>query len=196
MRKLLIPEALRAEFDTVEAVWSSNGETRRVDALMLSWTKYEKQLRRLFSFSIFQHPNTTAASLESVISVFAANRNLNPETLISGIESLGVAPLSKLLGKSYKPLWAEIKRIKKYRNKIMHGQHTGQGVKSPQLEQDVIHIINWVSAVAQSAEAEFGYDGLKRKTYVPAKSRAKVHAKSCPFSTPEKLQLWLSTLKS
>ena len=50
MRKLVIPEALKVEFATVETLWNSDVETRRVDALALSWIKYEKQLRRLFSF--------------------------------------------------------------------------------------------------------------------------------------------------
>jgi hypothetical protein len=56
MLKLNIPETLRVEFSTVQALWDSEAETRRVDALILSWTKYEKQLRRLFCFLVFQHP--------------------------------------------------------------------------------------------------------------------------------------------
>src|SRR5437867_3011469 len=164
MRKLTIPEALKTEFASVEAIWDTSGETRRVDALVLSWVKYEKQLRRLFSFFVFQHPKITASTLDAVIAAFAENRNLYPETFISGIKALGVAPLPKLLGSSYTKLWSEITRIKKYRNKLMHGQLTGQGIKSPQLEQDVIHIIDWISAVAHAADATFGYDGLRRNT--------------------------------
>ena len=151
MRKLTIPEALKTEFATVEAIWNTVGETRRVDALVLSWVKYEKQLRRLFSFFVFQHPEITPSKLDAVITTFAENRNLYPETFISGIDALGVTPLPELLGPSYPQLWAEIKRIQKYRNKIMHGQHTGQGITSAQLERDVIHIIGWIDADAHAA---------------------------------------------
>src|ERR1019366_4748399 len=56
MRKLVIPDALKDEFATVEVLWYSNAETKRVDSLALSWIKYEKQLRRLFTFFIYQHP--------------------------------------------------------------------------------------------------------------------------------------------
>lgn len=194
MRKLFIPEPLKTEFATVEAIWNTNGETRRVDALMLSWIKYEKQLRRLFSFFVFQHPNITKKTLDSVISAFAANRNLYPETFIAGIKALGVTPLPKLLGSSHAPLWAEITRIKRYRNKIMHGQHTGQGITSAQLERDVMHIINWISAVADAADAAVGYDGLRRRTYVAAKASANVHVQKYPFSNPTELKAWLATL--
>lgn len=49
MLKLIVPKALEQEFATVEALWHATGETGRVDALLLSWVKYEKQLWRLFA---------------------------------------------------------------------------------------------------------------------------------------------------
>jgi hypothetical protein len=194
MRKLIIPNALKDEFATVEALWQCGGTTRRVDALVISWVKYEKQLRRLFSFFIFQHPSITEKTLDEVISVFANNRDLYPETFISGIEKLGVKPIPKLLGGAHTSLWAEIRRIKIYRNKIMHGQHTGQGIQSAQLERDIIHIIKWISALAEASEAEFGYDGLKRGVYRLAKASAKVPVQKYPFSNVKELKNWLSTL--
>lgn len=195
MRKLEIPPALKIEFATVEVIWHSTAETRRVDALLLSWVKYEKQLRRLFSFFIFQHPKITADKIDSVISAFAGNRNLCPETFISGISSLGVTPLPKLLGDIHTKLWPEITRIKKYRNKIMHGQHTGEGITSLQLEYDVILLVTWISSLAQAALHTYGYDGIKRKTYIAAKQSAKISVEKYPFSTPDELKTWLSTLK-
>lgn len=195
MRKLLIPEALKVEFATVEAIWHTTGETRRVDSLVLSWVKYEKQLRRLFSFFVFQHPKITADKLDEVIAAFAENNKLYPETFISGIEKLGVTPLHKLMGDNYTKLWPEISRIKKYRNKIMHGQHTGQNIQSAQLERDVIHLINWIASLAQVADAAFGYDGLRRKTYIAAKACSNVPVQQYPFSNPTELKKWLSTLK-
>jgi hypothetical protein len=83
MRKLVVPEALRDEFATVTALWESHAVTRRVDALALSWIKYEKQLRRLFSFLVFRYPKVTEEELDTVIAAFAENRDLYPETFIS-----------------------------------------------------------------------------------------------------------------
>jgi hypothetical protein len=59
MLKLVIPPALKQEFATIDALWASGAETRRVDSLLLSWIKYEKQLRRLFCFLVYQHPKVT-----------------------------------------------------------------------------------------------------------------------------------------
>ena len=195
MLKLIIPEALKVEFATVEAIWYSDGETRRVDSLVLSWVKYEKQLRRLFSFFVYQHPKINADKLDEVMAVFAEKSNLYPESFISGIEKLGVTPIQKLMGENYTKLWPEITRIKKYRNKIIHGQHAGQNIQSVQLESDVNHIINWISSLAEAADSAFGYDGLKRRTYVAAKASANVSVQLYPFSNPTELKKWLSSLK-
>lgn len=194
MLKLTIPENLVEEFATVDTLWHSAGKTRRVDALMLSWVKYEKQLRRLFCFFVFQHPEIGEDQIEQVIAVLADNRNLYPETFIAGIRALGVTSVPDLLGPRYKDLWNEITRIKKYRNKLMHGQITGQGITSRQLERDVFWIIQWVSCLATAAENTFGYDGLKRNTYRVARSTSKIPVGKYPFTTPAELKHWLSDL--
>ena len=194
MRKLVIPEALKDEFATVEALWNSDATTRRVDALALSWIKYEKQLRRLFSFLVFQHPKITEGQLDAVIAAFAENRNLYPEAFISAIKQLGVTPIPELLGDSYARLWPEIRRIKRYRNKIMHGQNTGEKIKSPTLERDVVYLVEWISLVAQAASTSFGYDGLKRNTFSAAKASTRTATEQYPFSTPSELTMWLGKL--
>lgn len=192
MRRLLVPNTLKSEFATVEALWHSGAETRRVDSLALSWIKYEKQLRRLFSFFVFQHPKVTEAHLDSVIAALANNKNLYPETFISAMKKLGVMSLSDLMGESYARLWPEIERIKQYRNKIMHGQNTGKRLSSPVLERDVLHLVDWISSLALAAERSFGYDGLKRNTYSVAKSATAAHLREYPFSTMAELEQWLS----
>jgi hypothetical protein len=194
MRRLVIPEALKEEFATVEALWHSDATTRRVDALALSWIKYEKQLRRLFSFLVFQNPKIAEGQLDAVIAAFAESHNLYPETFISAIKQVGVTSIPDLLGESYARLWPEIRRIKRYRNKIMHGQNTGQGIKSATLERDVIYLVEWISLVAQAAATSFGYDGLTRNTFSAAKRSRIATVQAYPFSTPAELKSWLSKL--
>ncbi|HWP93382.1 MAG TPA: hypothetical protein VNN20_14405 [Thermodesulfobacteriota bacterium] len=121
-------------------------------------------------------------------------RNLYPETFIAGIKALGVTTVPELLDERHAKLWAEICRIKKYRNKLIHGQITGQGISSAQLEQDTLWIIEWISCLAQAAENTFGYDGLKRNTYRNAKSISKINVERYPFSTAEEFKQWLSRL--
>ncbi len=194
MLKLSIPPPLKQEFATVEALWYSTAETRGVDALVLSWVKYEKQLRRLFCFLVFQHPKISAETIDAIIAVLARNRKLYPRTFVAGINALGVASVADLLSPRYAELSREISRIKKYRDKLIHGQITGQGIETPQLERDVLWIVDWVACLAVAAENTFGYDGLKRNTYRIAKATSSIAVANYPFSTTTEFKNWLSKL--
>lgn len=193
MRQLTIPDKLKEEFATIEALWNTTAETKRVDCLVLSWVKYEKQLRRLFSFFVFQHPNITEEDVGDVVLTFAENNRLYPETFIEGITRLGVASVSEIIGDSYEELWSEIDRIKSYRNKIMHGQLTGKDLQCSQLENDVIMIVRWMAALADAADAAYGYDGVRRNTFVFSK-KTQINIQNYPFSDVNGLREWLRTL--
>lgn len=194
MQKLVIPQKLQLEFATVELLWRSSAVTRCTDALLLSWVKYEKQLRRLFCFLIFQHPNITRETIESVVATLADNKKLNPETFLAGIRALGVTPVPRLLDAHYLRLCPELTRIKKSRNKLMHGQITGRNISADQLEQDILILIEWISRLANAAQLAFGYDGLRRNTYISAKSIAKINVTKYPFTNVTEFRSWLSTL--
>ena len=192
MLRLAIPDPLKQEFATVEALWHSTAETRRVDALVLSWLKYEKQLRRLFCFLLYQHPNITADNIDAIVAVLAGNQELYPGTFIAGIKALGVVSVSDLLARRYAELSRELDRIRRYRNKLVHGQITGHGIRSPQLERDVLWIVEWIACLATAAENTFGYYGLKRNTYRVAKATSNIAEAKYPFTTPTELKKWLS----
>jgi hypothetical protein len=194
MRKLNIPVRLQLEFATVLTLWQSSAETRRVDALVLSWVKYEKQLRRLFCFLVFQHPQITTESLDPIISALVENKNLYPESFITGINLLGVTQVSQLIGSDHARLWKEIHRIKLYRNKLMHGQVTGLQLSSSMLERDVLLIIEWIGRLAEGAQSAFGYDGLTRNTFRAAKATSQINVSMYPFSTVSEFGGWLSRL--
>jgi hypothetical protein len=189
-----LPISLKAEFATVNAVWTCEGSTSRVDALILSWVKYEKQLRRLFSFLVFQHPNVTKDSIKSVISILAKNTKLYPDTYVMCIEKLGVTSIPILLGLKYEALAPELARIRDYRNKLVHGQITGQDIQTAQIERDVGYVIEWVATLASAAEAEFGYDGIRRNTFITAKAVTKVAVKAYPFDSPAEFEAWLNKI--
>jgi hypothetical protein len=194
MLKLVIPPALEQEFATVESLWRSDAETRRVDSLLLSWVKYEKQLRRLFCFLVYQHPGIQGAAINAVITMLAQNNRLYPRSFIRGIEALGTASVSSLVGPNYARLASEIATIEKYRNKLIHGQVTGLAVRSPQLERNVRSLIEWVSLLADGADRVFGYDGLQRNTFKQAKAAARIVVTNFPFSSPKGFEAWLKRL--
>jgi hypothetical protein len=194
MQTLSLPAPLREEFATVEILWHSTAKTRFADALILSWTKYEKQLRRLFCFLVFQHPEIKEANINEVIASLAESRDLYPQTFIEGIEQLGVASVPTLLASRYAELWQEVARIQKYRNKLIHGQITGSDIKSVQLKHDILWIVDWISCLATAADNTFGYDGLERNTYRTAKAAKKIAVNKYPFNAPADLKGWLSKL--
>jgi hypothetical protein len=191
MNKLTIPKLLKKEFQTVEAVWLSGAETLRVDSLLLSWVKYEKQLRRLFSFLVFQHPAFTKKEIDEIISLMAERYDLTPEVFHMAIDRLGIVTIETLVGATYSQRLSEMQRIRKIRNKLMHGQITGLGIPSSQLEQDVLHVIQWISGVAIGAEKAFGYDGLRRNTFIHAKTATPLAVSKYPFAKVNELQNWL-----
>lgn len=190
MRKLVIPPKLTEEFVTIELIYRSVGKTRRVDAMLLTWIKYEKQLRKLFCFLVYQHPNIDRANSTEIMDAMAGNRNLNPASLQDCIAALGVTPVPTLVGNDHAALKAELDRIKKYRNKLMHGQISGQSIQSAQLERDIGWIIKWMTALADGADEAFGYDGLRRNTFTNAK-KANVVVQKFPFKDGKTFDKWL-----
>ena len=133
-------------------------------------------------FFVFQHSKISADQIDAVIAVLAENSNLYRETFIAGIEALGITSVPSLLDSRHAELWHQTTRIKKYRNKLMHGQITGQNIKSPQLERDVLWIVEWVGCLAAAAESAFGYDGIKRNTYSVARAASKIAVAKYPFT--------------
>jgi hypothetical protein len=194
MKPLTLPSCLLNEFATVQAVIGSYGSTRRVDALLLTWVKYEKQLRRLFCFLVFQHSSVNETNLEEMIEVLSNNRHLYPETFQKGINQLNNGTVADLVGDRYEELAAELSRIKEYRNKLMHGQVTGQKIQSRTLEKDVRTLVDWIAALAAGADQRFGYDGIKRNTYRAAKESSKIEVSSYPFNNSDEFKKWLTKL--
>lgn len=192
MRKLDIPVALSKEFETVLAMWQSQAETRRVDALLLSWIKHEKQLRRLFCFLVFQHPDFSEHDIDDIIVVLAERYDISPEVFRRSIDTLGCKSIAGLLGQTYVKHANDMERIRLIRNKLMHGQITGMKISSPQLERDVQIVIDWIAALAVAAQQEFGYDGVKRNTFSHAKSANQIGVQNYPFQTTDGLREWLT----
>ncbi len=183
---------LRDEFVTVDAVLVSGGQTSRVDAFILTWVKMEKQLRRLFCFLVFQHPNFSDKNIDAVIKVITDNTSLYYSSFIRCIDKLGPFCVRDLIGSKYDYLIAEIKRIQNYRNKILHGQITGQNITSRQLERDVTILRDWISLLASSSSSKLGYNGVGRNTFRKAKAALPILKDRYPFENVQQFKQWLS----
>jgi len=179
------------EFSTVDAVLACGGSTRRVDALALCWIKKEKQLRRLFCYLVYQAPYVSEKNRDDYIAVMALNKNLYAESFIRGFDALCPIPLRTTVGGGYDRYMADIDRIKRYRNKILHGQITGLNLTSRKLETDVTLLRQWVIIVAESCLATIGYDGVGRNTFRKARDATRFVVPNYPFTTVGTFDTWL-----
>jgi len=95
MTALAIPAALKDEFATVEAIWGlTHASTRGLDALILTWVKYEKQTRRLFSFLVLQHFGEDSVAQAAVKrAILASVRESSRATVRAEGARSGVRPL-------------------------------------------------------------------------------------------------------
>lgn len=129
---------------------------------------------------------------KALVHVFVGNTNLYAHSFIKCIDALGSVKVQTLIGPDYARYKDEIARIKRYRNKIMHGQITGQNLQSPQLEKDVRLLRGWIEMLAAGAERNFGYDGIARNTFIKAKSTIAISKIKYPFATVQEFKQWLN----
>jgi hypothetical protein len=148
------------EFAAIELLVGSPLETRGVDAFALCIIKMERQLRRLFTFSVFQYPGFTYGSVPDMKAALAAERNIYFEGFIEGFETIHPVSISHLIGEAYSRLQPVLSVVTTHRNKIFHGQLTGQELSRDDLLAYVDTIGDWCRLLGGGARRYFGYEGF------------------------------------
>lgn len=194
MQSIELHPFLEAEFETVVAILNSKAKTKTVDAFILSWVKLEKQLRRIFSYLIYQHPAVDHENYEQIVVVLAQNQNLSPRTLIAAINLICIVTVQQMIGSDYQKLRDQLARLRIQRNKIAHGMVTGKNVDSRTLEKDVIILISWITKLAVGAKTAIDYDGLVRNTFQISKSSPSVAVLNWPFDSVVTFEEWLTNI--
>ena len=152
--------SFQREFETVDLlVDSGTAETRGVDAFVLCIIKMERQLRRLFTFSIFQFPCFTYASVPDLKAALV-NERIYFEGFIKGFESIHPKSIADLIGADYSRLQSLPAIVTKHRNKIFHGQITGQELSREMLLDYVSNLREWCKLLGEGAFNYFGYGGF------------------------------------
>jgi hypothetical protein len=155
------------EFSTVDILLQSDADSRAVDAFVISWVKLEKQLRRLTSNLIFQHSNIEkgVSGHEGVIrNAILQKRTANHDRFIGAIYLLSGHSVKYLVGDQYPTLKREIGTAYKYRNKIFHGQQTGQSLTRSDLEKCIASMKDWCELLAKGASEHIGYNGFSKNS--------------------------------
>jgi hypothetical protein len=160
------------EFATVDLVLGSDAETRAVDAFALSLIKAERQARKLLTYLVYQHPWCSRATATELKRALESSHKVYFNGLLAGWDALYPRPVEQLVGTEYKRLRERIDAATKHRNKIFHGQLTGQGLSRAALLSFVTDLRTWCEALGRAAQAEVGYDGCGRNSLRKARDAA------------------------
>ena len=156
---------LEKEFKTVDLILKSDAETRGVDAFALSLIKAERQIRRIFTYLMFQFPCFNLKHWKGFRKVLSDDNKLYFDNFLKGINEIWPQKIETLIGKEYATLYKKIEEATGYRNKIFHGQLTNEKLKRSDLIDLVNNIKKWCNVVAIAAKKNFGYDGFGRNSY-------------------------------
>lgn len=158
--------SLNHEFGTIDLILTSTAETRGVDAFALAVIKHERQLRKLFTYSVFQFPCFSRADEPQMRAALVNNRRVYGGGFILGLDELWPRPVSQVIGPRYDALMASLAgQVLAARNKIFHGQVTDMRLDRPALLSMVADIREWCTLLADGAQKEIGYDGFARDSY-------------------------------
>lgn len=155
------------EFSTVDLLLGSDAETRAVDAFAISWMKLEKQLRRLTANLIFQHSAFEEGMSEHKSRIresILQKKSANHDRFIGAILRLSDVSVKSLVGDRYRTLKRETNTAYSFRNKILHGQQTGQSLTRRELEKYILSMREWCELLAVGADERIGYDGFARNS--------------------------------
>lgn len=153
------------EFSTIEILKKSDAITKGVDSFALSIIKAERQMRKLFTFLIYQYPCFNFSDITNLRDTLSADKRIYFDGFINGFDSIYMQSICDLVGSSYITLKSRIDQAILYRNKIFHGQLTNKYLSSEDLFGYVDDISNWCEILAANAQKEIGYDGFDRNSF-------------------------------
>lgn len=179
-----------SEFEVVDLIINSSFETRGVDAFSLAVIKSERQLRRLFTFLIYQNPTYNKTDSKKLKEVLCNNKNLYFKDFIKGINKILSRPINELYGEDYENDYKKISEIIKIRNKVFHGQLTSLELSRTDLFEKTDELKIWCKKLSTIMINEIGYDGFERNSY--QKSKIELNIRNLDqFDTFEKFRLFI-----
>jgi len=153
-------DSIENDFANVELLTEQGGDKTGVDCFVLSWVRMERQMRRLFTYSIYQ--TAKDAGVQALIDTLNVE-SIYFEDFIFGFNHIhpGGKKVADLVGADYRELLDKIQAAeKKVRHKIFHGQITSEGLEKLDLLELTKSIRTWCDKLATGAELYMGYKGF------------------------------------
>ncbi|MER8923413.1 hypothetical protein [Mesorhizobium sp. M0802] len=137
-------------------------KTQGVDAFSLSLLRAERQMRRIFTYLVFQSTAFERKDVKVLRDALGAQRRIYFQHFEAGISELSGTNIAVLIGNQHQALRKQLDDAMEARNKIFHGQLTSDRNDTTMLLQHVSHIRDWCRQLANGAQNTFGYDGFRR----------------------------------
>lgn len=166
----------KSEFQTVDLILGSGADTLGVDAFALSLIKAERQTRKIFSFLVYQSNAFDCSNASELITTLANERGVYFDGVISGIDNLSTVSVRNLVGADHDNLIDHLNKAKDHRNKIFHGQLTGEHLTRCYLLGVVEQIKQWCQLLSAGAMENFGYDGFGRDSFQKSTKKIQLRA--------------------
>jgi len=162
-------KGFQEDFATIELLLASDASTKRTDAFILAYSKMEKQVRRIFTYIVFQEPAfymSESVSKNNIAGKISSKGNLYFQNFISGFNAIYPESFESIVGSDYYTSFLKNNfcTIDKFRNKIVHGQLTGEDLDKDALERVICILQDWCSRVGEKMMKEIGYDGLEKNS--------------------------------
>lgn len=158
-----VPYSIQKEFAIIDDLKKSCYETRGVDAFSLSLLKMERQMRRLFTYLVFQSEAFSKVDVKKLKKILANNKGMYFEHFMKGVDELlngsGLS-VESLVGDEFATMRKDIDKMRGYRNKIFHGQLTDKFLGGRQLFICVEKLKKWCVCLCRGADDKLGYDGF------------------------------------
>lgn len=154
------------EFKTVDLILESDSVTKYIDSFCLSLIKSEKQVRKIFTYLIFQHPNLTKSDIVELRKALADNKGVYFRHFILGINNIYAKPFAEIYGENFDSDFTFINdEFKKIRDKVFHGQITEEGKDEKDLSDAIEKIREWSLQVNNNFQNEIGFGGFERNSF-------------------------------
>ncbi|TIX43228.1 MAG: hypothetical protein E5V40_04100 [Mesorhizobium sp.] len=150
------------DFLPVDEIIKSGHVTKGVDAFSLSLLRAERQMRRLFTYLIFQSTAFGPQDVKALRDALGAQGRIYFRHFEAGIGELSGTEIAVLVGTQHPKLQNQLVEAMEARNKIFHGQLTSDRNDTTMLLQHVSNIRDWCRQLANGAQNTFGYDGFRR----------------------------------
>ena len=164
---MIISASRRTDIPAFYSKWFMN---RIKDGYVLVQNPFNiKQIRKIFTHLIYQYECFKPSDNKKIINILSANKNIYFRHLIIGINLIYFKEIKDIYGVGYEVDYNYICNLKNFRNKIFHGQLTGQELSRTELTEFVTIMKRWSKQIAESFQDEINYDGFERNSLKKSK---------------------------